>query len=463
VTLSGLLNLGSQALQANSFALNVTGQNIANASTPGYVNRTPILETQIDGSLTQGGVQATGVSRSYDQYTQSRLYDATGLSSAADSRNGALQQLQSVFNDTGGTGLSAPISALFSSFSSLAANPTDATTRANVIAAASNFTQAVNSASSTIAQQRADLLSQGQGVASEINGYATQLASLNTQISVAQGEGNDASDLLDKRDSLITQLSADVDVHTATDGQGQLVISAAGTTLVEGGTAATLSVSTDANGNMTLLAKTGSGPAVDVTSQLTGGQLAGIKEARDVDDAAESQSLDQLTYDIGSAINTQQQAGYASDGSAGLALFTLGPSAQNAAATIQVNSAIVGHPELIAAAGSAATAPGGSDNAVALANLANENIAGGGTTTAADAYANIVGDVGLRAQSAQQDSDTRDAMTAQVQTMRDSTSGVSLDEQMVALSNYQSAYAAASKLITTADTLLSGLIADITP
>jgi len=463
VTLSGLLNLGKEALQASSFALNVTGQNIANASTPGYVNRSPILETQVDGTLTTGGVQATGINRSYDQFTQARLYDSTGLSSAADSRSGALQQLESVFNDTAGSGLSAQISALFSSFSSLAANPTDTTTRANVIAAANGFTQAVNGASLSITQQRSDLLSQAQGVASEINGYATQLAKLNTQISVAQGEGNDASDLLDQRDQVLTQLSADVDVHTASDGKGQLVVSVSGTTLVEGGTAAKLSVSTDTSGNMTLLAQTGTAPAVDVTSQLTGGKLAGIKEARDVDATAESQRLDQLTYDIGTAVNTQQQAGFASDGSAGLALFTLGPTAQGAAATVAVNSAIVGHPELIAAAGSAATAPGGSDNAVALANLANANIASGGTTTAADAYANIVGDVGLRAQAAKQDSDTRDAMKAQVQTMRDSTSGVSLDEQMVALSNYQSAYSAASKLISTADTLLSGLIADIVP
>jgi len=182
-----------------------------------------------------------------------------------------------------------------------------------------------------------------------------------------------------------------------------------------------------------------------------------------VDAEAEGQSLDQLTYDIGTAINTQQEAGYASDGSAGQALFTLGPSAQGAASSIALNPAMVGNPQLVAAASSAATAPGGSDNAVALANLANENIASGGTTTAADAYANIVGDVGLRAQSAQQDSETRDAMTSQVQTMRDSTSGVSLDEQMVALSNYQSAYSAASQLITTASTLLNGLITDLTP
>jgi flagellar hook-associated protein 1 FlgK len=463
VTIGSLFNIGSEALQANSFALTVTGQNIANASTPGYVNRTPILETQIDGSLTEGGVQATGISRSYDQFTQARLYDATGLSSAADERNSALQQLQSVFNDTAGSGLSAPISALFSSFSALASNPTDTTTRANVLSAASGFVQAVNSASASIAQQRSDLLTQAQGTATEINGYSSQIASLNTQIAVVQGEGGDASDLLDKRDQLITELSSDIGVHTATDGKGQLVVTAAGTTLVEGGNATTLSVSTDANGNMTLLAQHGSGPATDVTSQLAGGKLAGIKEARDVDAQAESQSLDQLTYDIATAVNTQHEAGYASDGSAGQALFTVGASAQGAAGTISVNAALVGHPELVAAAGSATTAPGGSDNAVALANLANANIATGGTQTAAEAYSDIVGDVGLRAQSAQEDSQTRDAMTSQVQTMRDSTSGVSLDEAMVSLSNYQSAYAAASKLITTADTLLSGLIQDITP
>ncbi|HLK39059.1 MAG TPA: flagellar hook-associated protein FlgK [Polyangiaceae bacterium] len=461
--LNGLYNLASDAMQANSFALNVTGQNISNASTPGYVRRSAILETQVAGDVTYGGVQATGIHRAFDQFTQARLYDATGLSSSADSRNGALASVEALFNDTGGTGLAAPISALFSSFSALAANPSDTTTRANVLSAASNFAQAMSSTSASIAQQRADMLSQAQGVASEINGYATQIAQYSVQITQAQNAGQDASDLLDKRDHLLTSLSQDVDVHTATDGQGQLVVSVAGSTLVEGGVASKLSVSTDSSGAMTLLSQQGNGPLTDVTSHLTGGKLAGLKEARDVDAVAENQKLDQLAYDIGSAVNTQHAAGYALDGSTGHDLFSLGASATGAAATIAVDPSMVGHPELVAASSSAATVPGGSDNAVALGNLATAAIANGGTQTAADAYANIVGDIGLRKAAAQQDSDTRGALTSQVQAMRDSTSGVSLDEEMVNLSRYQSAYSAASKLFSTADALMTELLGDVKP
>jgi flagellar hook-associated protein 1 FlgK len=69
-----------------------------------------------------------------------------------------------------------------------------------------------------------------------------------------------------------------------------------------------------------------------------------------------------------------------------------------------------------------------------------------------------VGRVGQRKQNAANDVSTRDAMTAQVETMRQSVSGVSLDEEMVAMTQYQRAFEAASRVFTTADQLLEDLI-----
>src|SRR5262249_14734679 len=152
----------------------------------------------------------------------------------------------------------------------------------------------------------------------------------------------------------------------------------------------------------------------------------------------------------GNAINTQHAAGYGADGGTGRNLFT----GTGSALTIALDPAMDGHPELVAAASSAAQLPGGSDNATALAALASGKIASGGTRTAAEAYSDIVGDVGQRKASAAQESDMRGAMKSQAEAMRSSEEGVSMDEEMVNLSKYQRAYEAASKLVTTADELL---------
>src|SRR5205807_2471732 len=168
--------------------------------------------------------------------------------------------------------------------------------------------------------QRGELFSQAQGTVAEINDQATQIAKLNQQISVAEAEGHDAADLKDKRDDLLDQLSQRVDVHTFIDGQGQFVVRSVGTTLVEGNVAASLAVSIGSNGNLQIMAKQGSSGAVDVTSQVVGGSLGGLREVRDVDALAVMQKLDQFAYDVATKINTQHAAGVGLDGSTGLAL-----------------------------------------------------------------------------------------------------------------------------------------------
>jgi len=66
----------------------------------------------------------------------------------------------------------------------------------------------------------------------------------------------------------------------------------------------------------------------------------------------------------------------------------------------------------------------------------------------------------LKAGSAR-DVDTQGAIFKQVQTMQQSESGVSLDEEMVALTKYQNAYQAASKVLNVADQLMQELMTAI--
>src|SRR5450432_4937788 len=101
-SLSQLLNTARDALSAQSYALNVTGQNIANVNTPGYVRRSPILETQALGTATTGSVKIGGLQRETNIYTERATYLANGSAAAANTRDQTLTSVEALFNDTGG-------------------------------------------------------------------------------------------------------------------------------------------------------------------------------------------------------------------------------------------------------------------------------------------------------------------------------------------------------------------------
>ena len=390
--ITNLLGLARDALTAQGFGLDVTGQNIANAGTPGYVKRTAMLETRAVGTVTYGGVTTAGISRSVDRFLDARAYEAGSFSASARSRDGALAQVEGLFNDGNGTGLSGSLQALFSSFSALATNPGDPTARAAALANADGFATRLRETSAQLTAQRADLLTQAQGTAAEVSETASQIAKLNARIAEAEVAGADGSDLKDQRDKLVGALAEKINIHVFTDGAGKLVVSAAGATIVEGNNAAGLAVTASASGEMQILVQRSNGTTFDVTAQTTAGTLGGLREARETDLASVSQKLDRLAYDIGTAINTQHAAGVGLDGTGGRNLFTLtGPT--GAAASITLNSVMAGRPEYLAAASSSTELPSGSSNAIALARLSDGNVASGNTRTPIEAYSDLVGDV----------------------------------------------------------------------
>jgi flagellar hook-associated protein 1 FlgK len=458
--ITNLLGLARDALTAQGFGLDVTGQNIANASTPGYVKRTAMLETRAVGTVTYGGVQTAGIARSVDHFLDARAYEAGSFSASAKSRDGALTQVEGLFNDTAGSGLSDSLEALFGSFSALATNPNDPTARAATLSSADNFAARVRQTSGQLLTQRQDLLTQGQATASQVTDLASRIAKLNAKVSEAEVAGADGSDLKDQRDNLVGELAEKINIHVFTDGGGKLVIAAAGATLVEGNNAAGLTVGTSPSGAMQILVQRSNGTTFDVTAQTTAGTLGGLREARETDLVAVSQKLDQFAYDVATAVNARHAAGVGLDGLGSRALFTVaGPT--GAAAGIALNATMVGHPEYVAAAASAAELPSGSTNAIALARLADGNVATGNTRTPIEAYSDLVGDIGQRKMSSAQNVNLRGAIYSQAQSMRESTSGVSMDEELISLSRYQRAYEAASKLFRTADELLANLIREI--
>ena len=142
------------------------------------------------------------------------------------------------------------------------------------------------------------------------------------------------------------------------------------------------------------------------------------------------------------------------DGTPGVDFFT-----GSDASDIAINASIAANSNLIAAARGTEAAPGGNGNAMDIADLQNTLTMSTSTATYDDFYNALAGDVGNGVAQAQYNSEHQSAVSMQLSTYREEISGVSLDEEMIALVQFQSAYNAAAKLVSTVDELLQSLIA----
>ncbi len=109
--------------------------------------------------------------------------------------------------------------------------------------------------------------------------------------------------------------------------------------------------------------------------------------------------------------------------------------------------------------GGFATEPGDNRNALRLAALTQAHREKLGEASVADYYGALVGEIGIATKTVKNSKTFMEDLINQLQTMRDSVSAVSLDEEMANLIKYQQAFAASAKILTVADEMLDTLIA----
>jgi hypothetical protein len=174
-------------------ALSTTSNNIANANTPGYSRQTvdlaEVSPVEYGGLLVGNGVQLQQVVSQRSSLLQTQLDQETQQQSKYNSYLGSMQQVQTLFNETSGTGLQSSLSGFFNSLQQLSTSPSDTSLRAGVLSAAQNLAQGFSStASNLVSQQRSADMSVTQSVG-QINSLTAQIAQLNGEVSTATSTG----------------------------------------------------------------------------------------------------------------------------------------------------------------------------------------------------------------------------------------------------------------------------------
>lgn len=455
-------NIATGSLAADQAAISVVAGNIANANTPGYTTETVqwgAIDTVTVGSRwAAGGVSLEGAASQRDRILNQRIDQQTQDQSSTTARLAALNDLQALFSGaiaatgsstSGGVAdIGQQMTAFFQSFSSLSADPSNASLRTAVISAAQNLAATFNQVSSSLEQQRSGLDSSVVSAADQVNSLTSDIATLNAKISAASPT-SDAGTLEDQRQYDIQQLSQLVGIHQITNENNSLTLTTtSGAVLVAGGQSVNLQ--TQSSGGVTHLLLGG----VDETSALTGGggQIGGTLEARDSDIPSAVASLDQLARNVGTAVNAQQTSGTDANGNSGAAIFSLGSGAAGAASAISV---ALTDPNGVAASASGSGAQDGS-NATAIAALASAAIVGGLTPTAF--YASLVGEIGTNVNEAFTMQAAQSASLTQLQSQQSALSGVDMNEQAALLQTFEQSYQAAAKVFTILNSVMTSAI-----
>lgn len=452
-SIGSLLSIARDAMTASSLSVEVTGQNITNASTPGYARRVPILESNALAAGRGGGVLFRGAARVVDRFAEARVTTETGLHGAATARLRALEGLEGVLTPESG-GIGEAMAALFAAATGLASNAQDPTARSALLDAAETTAASFRSASAGLTARRADLLGGAQDVCSEINERTSQIAKLNQSIAASEAGGVPAPELRDRRDVLVREVGERVGTQVVEEANGSVTLLSSGATLVQGGDARAIAASLAPQGTVRVtVSKTGGG-ATDVTGAVTSGALGGILAARDTDVPRLASALDALATDLASAVNAVHQSGVGLDGVGGRPLFaiTAGPGG---AATLQVDASVAGKPDRVGASATQAGLPGDNTVAVALAALSHQALGAGAPAERFGALGASLGAMQLQAGDAVA---LRAETTALARTQQEQASGVSVEEEMVNLTRYQRAFEASMRVLKVADELLEGLL-----
>jgi flagellar hook-associated protein 1 FlgK len=446
-----VMALSGQAMSVQSAGIDIAGQNVANVNTPGYARRTAQLET-----LPGMGVQLAGIGRSLDRFAAARAVTESGLHGAASARSASLANLEAILAPSGSQTIGDQTSAFFASMNAVAQNPSDSTARNVALASAQQLSNTISTAAASIAGERGALLGHAQDVAGEVNQRLGQIGKLNQQIVDARANGTDANALHDQRDALVREVGDRIGVQGIEDRSGAVTLLSSGSTLVEGSHVSSVDVALGANGNLAITFRHPGGNSDDVTGKVTSGSLGGIREARDIDAPKVAAQLDQYAYDVSTRVNNVHTAGFGLDGQTGRPFFKPPAAVVGAAYAMGVDPGVAGKPDAIGAAKSSADLPGGNDTALDLAMLGGSPL--GGSPTPAQAFAAISGGLGATKASADADVALRENTVAQADNLRESASGVSVDEEMVNLTSFQRSFEASMRVVTTASSLLDELI-----
>nr|PZN39825.1 MAG: flagellar hook-associated protein FlgK [Bacillota bacterium] len=465
------LEIALRGLQAQQVAINTTGHNVANTNTPGFTRqgvRMVATEPLSNGSsrITAGmigtGVEVNKIQRIRDEFLDYHYRLRSAANGEASQWVRVFDQLEDIFREPSDNGFRAQMDRFWDAMQSLFNDPSAPATRAEVVESARGLMDAIRDTAQRLEDLHAALNDELVTRINDINRMLVELAELNRDIAFAQARGEEANDLMDRRDLLADELARIAGARVYMSKNGMYAVSIGGRLVLQGELIQGFDLQdVDGDGDQDIVWVADNQPVT-----ITGGELAAIQKARDETIPTYISYLETWTRALIDNFNAQHRAGYFKD-AAGNPQTGQDFFSANAAATglsYLKSVAVIAEPWQVAAAGDPNVYHDDASNVQELlkvlenpALVVHPDLSPGGTSLQGF-YRTLIAELGVTARHARAMETTTEMQLDQANNQRLSVMGVNLDEEMTRLIQYQHAYGAAGRLMTAVDEMLDVLV-----
>ncbi|MDX9916873.1 MAG: flagellar hook-associated protein FlgK [Gudongella sp.] len=443
------LNTANKGMNAQQTALHTTAHNISNANTEGYSRQR--VELKADLAYTYGGLGQLGtgvkmdaVIRLVDEFTNKQIRQENSSLSQYATKSEVLEQMETIFNEPSDTSLNFNITEMFMAWQELAKNPENLSSKTIVIEKSNTFADTLNHMSDQISALIDDSEFQINKQVMDFNSIVDNLETLNLQIFNISVKGYVPNDLLDQRDMLLKDLSEITDFKVETDKYGRVQLSVGSESVLEyTGNKVVFGSSYDEN-----LDPVNPPPLLDKLSSK--GAVKGYVDAIEV---LEEQNTDLAIFAeaIADEFNAAHNGGAPDDEKRDIFIFEDGK--------MKINQDIINDNNLLRAGQEDKSPEGDGSRASIIASLRDKSMLfGTETTTLGNKYNTMITKVGISKEHADNMVDNQKSLVNQLRLRRESTSGVSIDEEVSNLIKYQKAFDANAKVLQVLTEMLDVLI-----
>ena len=331
--MTDILNNAVSGLLAFQRALNTTSHNIANVNTAGYSRQVADIQTQppslVGGAWLGNGVRIESIQRNFDQFVTDSLRESTSSFNRLDRFHDLAAQIDNILADPVG-GISPVLQEFFSAVQDVADDPASSAARFQMITVANTFAGRFNTFDTRLEQLNQNSAKDVEAVVNEINDLAVAIRDINIKLEEFNASGvltQQSSDLLDKRDALIQELSSKVAIDVINDQANNITIQIGnGQTLVSGSSSFSLSVQPNiGDPTQDIIVYNGFNSVNDISTHLNGGELGGLLDFRNNVLNPSRNALGRLAIGLSQTFNAQHRSGMDLQGNLGGDLFSVTP------------------------------------------------------------------------------------------------------------------------------------------
>lgn len=440
------IGLASNALRNFQRAMDTTGHNIANVNTRGYsrqrveiTSNDPLAFFSRTWQSLGSGASLTAITRARDQMLAGRAQANAGDLGRSSVLAQRVKDLSQVFGEPGETGVSATLDGFFDSWSAFGSSPNESALRNQVQASGRKLANQIRSSYDQLRQIESRGLADIQAAVARVNELAGGISQLNQAIREQSVGGGNPNDLLDRRDLMLSELSGLIDVQTAAYPDGSVAVYTAGFLLVD--STGTREFPAAANPDAGTLTTSG-GQTLFVTTGALAGLMGSVKATRE-----QIAGLDSFADALRAEVNALHRTG-----STGFDFFATGVGANGFALSAEVS----GSPSAISSGVSGSTGDGAL--AIQLSSLRDRAVAALGGKTLAAHHADRMSELASQASYLDDSVETSQALGEQIEAQQESISGVSLDEELANMLEYQRSYQAAAQTLKKFDEMTEELL-----